>query len=63
MLGSAQIGLGMPSGAEWLCLFAVPGFVVAIVLFVVVARRRRGEPRGFPLDQPTDSENRGPGSD
>jgi hypothetical protein len=48
-----QLGLGMPMGAEWICILAFMGIIVAVVVVAVLARVRRPAPHVFPIGPPS----------
>ena len=43
----------MPMGAEWICILAFMGIIVAVVVVAVLARGRRPAPHGFPVGPPS----------
>jgi uncharacterized iron-regulated membrane protein len=51
----AQLGLGMPMGAEGLRILAFTGIIVAVAVavFAVLASGRRPAPDGFPVGPPS----------
>ena len=47
------LGFGMPMGAEWICILAFMGIIVAVAVVAILARGRRPAPHGSPVGPPS----------